>query len=755
MRKLLLFLFIFSSYRSLAISRVEKRLVAFANLYSTVKFYYPDPNIHDFSWTALAYKGYELANKSKSDEEFVQEVIALMRTLAPGVVITKGKFDLKSLIPNSSEYKMDAYWQHQSALNVGARAEVKQLSTNYIINKQVGVHEITQHFSPIAKRMNDAKIKISFWAKLEGNIDSVKALQLTPFSRKTKTFSNFYVSVDTKEWKRYEQIIDYPKECEVDKIHIVLPPSGTLYIDNLTFEKKDSNDKWIMVPMRNTDFEDYNEQGELVGWEDPMSGKNIYTQDANMKKEGKYGLKMIAIQDKNLYKMPFFEKPTMFQFINDLQAYVPIVLKANKTKVYPNSDKEIIKTLSDSLAKKIESKTETRLQAIASAIEIYGYLLHDKINENGLTRERLEELFLNGIRSIENKPEVNAWHNLFIDFLAWTNDVQIYAQPTSMMFGNMSAVQIPCQAAIVDNKVIVEKTFKADKIKVGDWLQKIDNISLDSLIQSMQAVKMPMYLQDLVRGKYLNSLSQEKATLTINRNGKIVEETFLASDNVRKVVPKVDSLEEDEVNTINKLSKESKQTLYINPNIENILSKRQSDKENNYIKMDTLVKRWNTYQTLVIDCRDQQQNNLLEYLLTYLPKVDRTKMYEMSKTTYSPFGASKLEPYQAHFIGKRNVSLTPKLIFLIDYHTRGLTEYLLFVLKQQGLATFIGTSTAGGGVHANQLRLNNNLRFQYSATQLVNSKMQVSKGVQPDIEVQPTQKAILSGKDEVIERAFE
>jgi hypothetical protein len=33
--------------------------------------------------------------------------------------------------------------------------------------------------------------------------------------------------------------------------------------------------------------------------------------------------------------------------------------------------------------------------------------------------------------------------------------------------------------------------------------------------------------------------------------------------------------------------------------------------------------------------------------------------------------------------------------------------------------------------------------------------MQVSKGVQPDIEVQPTQKAILSGKDEVIERAFE
>ncbi len=46
----------------------EQRLLSFCELYSTVKYYYPEPNLQDFPWDAFAYHGYKIAVTSKNDK---------------------------------------------------------------------------------------------------------------------------------------------------------------------------------------------------------------------------------------------------------------------------------------------------------------------------------------------------------------------------------------------------------------------------------------------------------------------------------------------------------------------------------------------------------------------------------------------------------------------------------------------------------------------------------------------------------------
>ncbi|MDR0364523.1 MAG: hypothetical protein LBH92_05860, partial [Bacteroidales bacterium] len=67
----------------------EQRLLSFCELYSTVKYYYPEPNLQDFPWNAFAYQGYIIATTSKNDKEFIKKTEELFQIIAPGVQISR------------------------------------------------------------------------------------------------------------------------------------------------------------------------------------------------------------------------------------------------------------------------------------------------------------------------------------------------------------------------------------------------------------------------------------------------------------------------------------------------------------------------------------------------------------------------------------------------------------------------------------------------------------------------------------------
>ena len=119
----LLILFVGLSLKSIAQSTADEKIIAFSKLYSTIKFYYPEPNLINFPWHALAYKGYQLALENENDEVFINKSKALFQTIAPGVQINqKNVFDIRKITPaNPRAYPTTKFWQHKIALNFSTK----------------------------------------------------------------------------------------------------------------------------------------------------------------------------------------------------------------------------------------------------------------------------------------------------------------------------------------------------------------------------------------------------------------------------------------------------------------------------------------------------------------------------------------------------------------------------------------------------------------------------------------------------------
>lgn len=114
----------------------EQRLLSFCELYSTVKYYYPEPNLRDFPCYAFAYQGYKIATTSKSDKEFIKKTKRLFYIIAPDVQISKKKFNIARITPKDTvRYFEKSFWQHQGGLNVDCTSYSNATTLNYIYKK--------------------------------------------------------------------------------------------------------------------------------------------------------------------------------------------------------------------------------------------------------------------------------------------------------------------------------------------------------------------------------------------------------------------------------------------------------------------------------------------------------------------------------------------------------------------------------------------------------------------------------------------
>jgi len=95
------------------------------------------------------------------------------------------------------------------------------------------------------------------------------------------------------------------------------------------------------------------------------------------------------------------------------------------------------------------------------------------------------------------------------------------------------------------------------------------------------------------------------------------------------------------------------------------------------------------------------------------------------------------------------------LAILVDSGSASTTEILAQGLQDLKRARIFGTQTAGAALPSDIIRLPNGDGFQYAQASYTSEKGKIleGNGVTPDVEVRPTQEALLSGHDLVIEAA--
>jgi hypothetical protein len=297
-----------------------------------------------------------LAKTSKNDEGFIKGIDTLFSMVAPGVQISKKEFDLTFITPkDTSLYLEKAFWQHQGGLDAGKPSRRNGAALNYIYPVSQNRYGIEIYLEPDIEKYNK-KTRLSLWIKTENVTDSASAVYfatITPYYS-TKGGSTFEIKALNNEWKQYFLELNLDDSIIVDQFWLGIghPVKGTVYIDDLKVEiYNDSFWEPIFVP--NSDFEQYDAKGKFLFWKEFYNGLAIA--DSINAIEGKYCLKLPAIQEQILYPPQPLDKPHAISLLAEYVAYIPLQLYANNSAVFPAIDTSKMNKYKQLIIKKLDS----------------------------------------------------------------------------------------------------------------------------------------------------------------------------------------------------------------------------------------------------------------------------------------------------------------------------------------------------------------------------------------------------------------
>lgn len=740
----------------------QERLLSFIKLYSTVKYYYPDPLLHDFQWYTLAYKGYELAYSSASDENFNKELQSLFSTFAPGVQITKEAFSLNKLTPaDASTYPTFASWQHKGALNPIELIPYSIPSINYIYPFSIKDYYLFQYLIPTRINLNGKKVKISFWAKLEANTPAYKMVQIHPQTKSGNRYDTTSIEVNAKEWKKYEIIVDYPKDVAIDKLQIHLPKIGSALIDQVKVEKQDSS-KWVNVDLNNTDFESYSDNDLLLGWEDGYSLGNISIKESVDKKSGKLALRLTSIDNKKLYEQVALNQPFELTLTGGYKAFIPLTLKANNQKVYPFTDTETLTKLGEQISKGVDSSSSAKIQAITYGIEALGQWIQDYAYKDEAFEQTITSHFFQALDNIRKEDNTKPWHTLFFEFMIWANDPHISFTQTKGDSRNL--VKLPIQVKIGEHELIVQQYLLKDKrLQAGDVLLSIDQINLDSLFKEYEKAHLSRSIQTLVKRKYLNGFFDNQVSVKVKRGNEIITETFTKEQNI--VGPRTNSLDSTEVAELVETKEKyldqinKKNAIYLDASDKTIATLFTKDQLRNEKNMDSLLNVFNQHKQVIIDLRNMPNNFFFECFTQRLSKINFTEKYDAQKINFKPIAKFEFDKTNFSVLNNHKPSLNASLIILTSSECKGGIERLLFRIKNNQAATLIGEPTAGLAGAMSSIKIFKRLEFRYTAFKILDPTSSATSsfqgvGIAPNYLIYPTPKGIAENKDEVLEKAI-
>jgi C-terminal processing protease CtpA/Prc len=747
----------------------EQRILSFCKLYSTVKYYYPDPNLQDFPWDAFAYKGYKIAATSKNDKEFIKKIDNLFCTIAPGVQISKKEFNITHIIPkDTSLYSGKAFWQHQGGLNVGKPSFLRS-TLNYIYKKPTNSYVMLYTLLSGKLQLLGKEMRISLWAKVEGQKDSVKVLRYKFANRKTKESTFIEIKAVGNEWKHYEKEFKHIDKhaFPADFMYLFHPKKGVVYVDNLKLEVKNGED-WKEIEIRNADFEKYSSLGRLGGWENMYALSSLSFADSINAFDGKYCLRLPVVQDRLFYSPVPIEEPHIVSLPDGHKAYIPLQLYADEKTVYPVSNKQKIEKFIKTLCR--DSLNANQL-AIACAMQTWAALYHDYPYRESDFENKINRLLIQTARKLETAKTADFYKILVNEFLLWINDPHLVLERGSkfLIAGKTSTktanipVKLPNPICLTENQCVVTNVIdSAGDLQLGDVVLQINDINIDSLLQSYRAHNISRSIQKRELERLIVTYGAPEIEIQLLRNEKIVKVVF-STDTRKKVLSMVLDCEKHQV--LRDSLKEATDLFYLNAIDPPSAFNRNLTKDIAIIlkrsrTVDSLITELNKYKALILDVRGRPEVSSILNFLNECMGIDLNREADVVKTVFFPVAQFKCDTLNLTLLDKREDMLINVPVYvLIDYNTVSAPERALLGLKESGRATFIGSNTAGAAGYVCKTKIADNITLTYTTGQIIglddNPMSYQGTGIAPDIYVYPTPQGIAEGRDEVLEKAIE
>lgn len=362
-----------------------------------------------------------------------------------------------------------------------------------------------------------------------------------------------------------------------------------------------------------------------------------------------------------------------------------------------------------------------------------------------ITTEDWDIVLKQAIPKIANVENYKSYIKTIAEVVAKTGDAHtVVIDQEKVLYYYYGEYFLPCDIKIVENQVVVTQVKESEKqLLAGDILLRIDGMSLEDRIEEQKK-----YHALPEENKILNQL---KSTL-LQSKGEKADIQILRGDERKTIQINTLKYQYEYENPLPNAIMDPYNIGYIDPsNLE------QGD-------LEKLMKEFKNTDGLIVDLR-YYPSTAIAYLLNEYINPDQKVFASISFPNQAIPGAfchqemvsgsgtlkeqendiRTFEPYMG------------KVILLMDEGTQSQSEFTIMSLRQAPNTTVLGNPSIGADGNITIVKLPGTIQFPISGLGVYTPKGEQTQrcGLQPDVECYQTIDGILSGKDELIEKAIE
>jgi C-terminal processing protease CtpA/Prc len=541
------------------------------------------------------------------------------------------------------------------------------------------------------------------------------------------------VPITSAEWQQYSATTRLPKVSTWLNIGCYGGGAGTVWADEVELAVRDENGEWKPEKIEDPGFESETSLDDSPHWQE-------YTRDArsSFTTQGPFRDKQCLMieTDPNAFCNAVHLQPGESvdkEIAPGLFCRVPLALGSDDEHTLPQADAEAF----------------TRLEAELDAIDVAALSPRDQ-------ELRVADVVIAWNVWQHFYPYFDVvgtnWDSVLTEFLTEAlaeNDADGFLRLLKRMGvalrdGHAGVVDpnagaragLPCMVEWVENRAVVTLARENLPIRTGDIILAVDGVPAEALLAEREALVSgsPQSKRARTLASFLDGPKESEARLTVLRDGKTVEVTAKRDLEGGYYTDEGDSIREIESG------------IWLVD-----LNRTPMD------EIDAVVDRLARARGVVFDLRryPRQNHGILQYLIDEpvrsarwnIPDIvypDRERIFDWDTS-----GRLTIQPKLPRIRGK--------VVFLISGMAISYAETFLGIVEHYRLGELVGQATAGTNGDMNMMRLPGGYRFFWTGMKAL--KQDGSQhhliGIRPTVPLERTLKAVLEGRDELVEKALE
>lgn len=716
-----------------------ENLSALFKLFGFVRFFYPNDEYSAMDWEQFLLKAIPFIEKSNTSDELLSNLKKLFSPIAPELIIYSSQ--------QKSDYKDYKYNKNNYIPNVALCCRHDgfpiQTDNQYISSQIVNIYApqnraegaVVQILN--AEKYRGKKLKFICMAKSDlYNSTSQGQLWLRcdlQGEKTIKVFTNDANPIVENQWKEYSIEADIPENASFIRLGLILLGDGTVWFDNAKVFIEERNKKLEEIEIKNPGFEQGN-TGELVfGWKLASASEKAYykaeiTDDESFM--GKKSLKLSSDKE-NIIKLPYQGELFKAKIHNDIEFIMPLTLLVDSNGTLPKPaffDNSIPSTKPDDFILSPEDRT-SRLTVVAifwNLIKHFSYSLPNNIDMDSVLEQAI-------IKASKDKNS-DEFYITLKNIAQCSND-----NLAKVWYGKKDVLyRFPFLWELINNKIIITKVYDSlIGVDIGDEVLEINNKNLlDSLnflidknIGINQNTKIAKILEEIRSGDFRSTAIFKIKKYDGNIVVKKLERNITQNELIYKTIPSLFEIKNN--------------IFYVD------LTKFDDRQFKDELKQLVSAKG------IIFDLRGF--SSISDHFLGFFIR----KPLESIKTLIPVYTKPNRELISSKIV---KTLITPKVlpsnpvvVFLMNEYSSGNSETLLNIIREYGIAEIVGRESSGSGGESIQFRLGADF---YAAMTTIfpldkQNKILLNRTIKPTIKIERTIQDIMSGRDEILENAYE